>query len=44
MMVSTHYNELKNMHTIQEGIENGHVEFDERTLKTNVSTSYWRSR
>ena len=33
MMVSTHYNELKNYayHTVC--IENGHVEFDERTLK-----------
>ena len=33
MMVSTHYNELKNYayHTV--GIENGHVEFDERTLR-----------
>jgi len=33
MMVSTHYNELKNYAYHTEGIENGHVEFDERTLK-----------
>ena len=32
-MVSTHYNELKNYAYHTEGIENGHVEFDERTLK-----------
>ena len=33
MMVSTHYNELKNYAYHTDGIENGHVEFDERTLK-----------
>ncbi len=33
MMVSTHYNELKNYAYHTAGIENGHVEFDERTLK-----------
>lgn len=33
MMVSTHYNELKNYAYHTEGIENGHVEFDERTLR-----------
>ena len=33
MMVGTHYNELKNYAYHTEGIENGHVEFDERTLK-----------
>lgn len=33
MMVSTHYNELKNYAYNTEGIENGHVEFDERTLR-----------
>lgn len=33
MMVSTHYNELKNYAYHTEAIENGHVEFDERTLK-----------
>lgn len=33
MMVSTHYNELKNYAYHTTGIENGHVEFDERTLK-----------
>ena len=32
-MVSTHYNELKNYAYHTEGIENGHVEFDERTLR-----------
>ena len=33
MMVSTHYNELKNYAYHTASIENGHVEFDERTLK-----------
>ena len=33
MMVSTHYNELKNYAYHTDCIENGHVEFDERTLK-----------
>ena len=33
MMVSTHYNELKNYAYHTACIENGHVEFDERTLK-----------
>ncbi len=33
MLVSTHYNELKNYAYHTEGIENGHVEFDERTLR-----------
>lgn len=33
MMVTTHYNELKNYAYNTEGIENGHVEFDEKTLK-----------
>lgn len=33
MMVSTHYNELKNYAYHTECIENGHVEFDERTLR-----------
>lgn len=33
MMVSTHYNEQRTMRTHTAGIENGHVEFDERTLK-----------
>lgn len=33
MMVTTHYNELKNYAYHTEGIENGHVEFDEETLK-----------
>jgi len=33
MMVSTHYNELKNYAYNTDGIENGHVEFDERTLR-----------
>lgn len=33
MMVSTHYNELKNYAYHTKGIENGHVEFDERTLR-----------
>ena len=33
MMVSTHYNELKNYAYQTASIENGHVEFDERTLK-----------
>lgn len=32
-MVSTHYNELKNYAYHTDGIENGHVEFDERTLR-----------
>lgn len=32
-MVSTHYNELKNYAYHTEGVENGHVEFDERTLR-----------
>ena len=33
MMVSTHYNELKTYAYQTEGVENGHVEFDERTLR-----------
>lgn len=33
MMVSTHYNELKTYAYQTEGIENAHVEFDERTLR-----------
>ena len=33
MMVSTHYNELKNYAYHTACIENGHVEFDEHTLK-----------
>lgn len=33
MMVSTHYNELKSYAYDTDGIENGHVEFDERTLR-----------
>lgn len=33
MMVTTHYNELKNYAYNTEGVENGHVEFDEVTLK-----------
>lgn len=33
MMVSTHYNELKRYAYNTDGIENGHVEFDERTLR-----------
>ncbi len=33
MMVTTHYNELKNYAYHTEGVENGHVEFDEETLK-----------
>ena len=33
MMVSTHYNELKRYAYHTDGIENGHVEFDERTLR-----------
>lgn len=33
VMVTTHYNELKNYAYQTTGIENGHVEFDERTLQ-----------
>lgn len=33
MMVSTHYNELKHYAYETDGVENGHVEFDERTLR-----------
>lgn len=33
MMVSTHYNELKHYAYDTEGVENGHVEFDEKTLR-----------
>lgn len=33
MMISTHYNELKNYAYETVGIENGHVEFDEQTLR-----------
>ena len=33
VMVTTHYNDLKNYAYNTPGIENGHVEFDEQTLK-----------
>ncbi len=33
MMVTTHYNELKNYAYETAGLENGHVEFDEKTLR-----------
>lgn len=33
MMVTTHYNDLKNYAYHTDGIENGHVEFDEETLQ-----------
>ena len=33
MMVTTHYNELKNYAYETPGLENGHVEFDEKTLR-----------